>query len=383
MKYLLRIILFIIPFYLQAQEFQINNIGVRARSLAGAYISIADDAVAAFWNPAGLSQTKSKELYFSGGVNTYFITTKIEDFNTKAYNYCHLPYDFLGLKILLANFNGHRKLMGGISIQNIIDFQDKYTKDQFSKEQHGRVNAVSFSIGYQLADSLHLGLSFRYFHGKRYFYFKDETDSQWGKDANEDSIYSGFSLPPDMGFLYKNYPFKFGMTIKFPFNLIEKNDEENYKAKIRMPWIIGVGTAYHFSQKLFISLDMEWQDSKNLYRKYIDVIDAIQNGQKEQIGNINIFQVRCGSELTLTGTWIGDIPIRAGIAYTPKYFKDIEEKQIVGSLATLGSGLEYKRFNLDFGVEYNSYLYKLRGKGSYREHDLKFIFALRVRWGDK
>ena len=79
------------------------------------------------------------------------------------------------------------------------------------------------------------------------------------------------------------------MTVKFPFKLTEINDEDNYESKLRMPWTVGFGIAYHFSQKLFISLDMEWQDSKNLYRKYLDVKEATQNGIKERIGNKNIF----------------------------------------------------------------------------------------------
>ena len=382
MKSLLKIILFIIPFYLHAQEFQINNVGVRARNLAGAYTSIADDATAAFWNPAGLSQTKSSELYFSGGINAYRITTKIVDYNTQAYGYCHLPYDFLGVKFLLANLKDNRKFMGGISIQNIIDFRDKYTEQQFSKEQHGRVNAISFSLGYQLTDSLHLGLSFRYFQGRRYFFFNDKTDSLWGKDAKEDSIYSGFSLPPDIGFLYKNYPFKFGMKITFPFKLKEINDEASYEAKIRMPWTVGFGIAYYFSQKLFINLNMEWQGSKNLYRKYLDIKDATQNGIKERIGNKNIFQIQVGSELK-TKVWEFEVPIRAGVAFTPKYYKDMEKKPIYGSLATMGIGIASYWWGLDFGVEYNSYLYKLEDIGSYREHYLTFLFALILRWGDK
>ena len=173
--------------------------------------------------------------------------------------------------------------------------------------------------------------------------------------------------------------------MEFDLELIklkERNDEENYEAEIRMPGGFGVGIGYHFSQNLFLSIDMEWQDSKNLYRKYKNVTDPIQQGLKERIGYKNTLQVRCGSELKINVRECS-VPIRAGVAYVPEYSKDMENKPIIGSLATLGSGIGYKNFNLDFGIEYNSYLYKIPGKGKYREHYLRFLFALIYRWGDK
>lgn len=43
------------------------GVGSRAQSMGGAYIGVADDYSATFWNPAGLAQMR--RLEFTGGIN--------------------------------------------------------------------------------------------------------------------------------------------------------------------------------------------------------------------------------------------------------------------------------------------------------------------------
>jgi len=47
-----------------AGEFLNLGVGGRALGMGGAYVAIADDATATYWNPAGLSQISSQELVF-------------------------------------------------------------------------------------------------------------------------------------------------------------------------------------------------------------------------------------------------------------------------------------------------------------------------------
>jgi hypothetical protein len=47
-----------------AGEFLNLGVGGRALGLGGAYVAMADDATATYWNPAGLSQISSQELVF-------------------------------------------------------------------------------------------------------------------------------------------------------------------------------------------------------------------------------------------------------------------------------------------------------------------------------
>src|SRR5439155_9866360 len=45
----------LLPCRAQAQTFE--SVGVRARGLAGAFVAVADDATATWWNPAGLASS--------------------------------------------------------------------------------------------------------------------------------------------------------------------------------------------------------------------------------------------------------------------------------------------------------------------------------------
>src|SRR5512132_2607441 len=44
---------FLIPSFAPAQSF--DDVGIRAVGMAGAFVAVADDASASFWNPAGLA----------------------------------------------------------------------------------------------------------------------------------------------------------------------------------------------------------------------------------------------------------------------------------------------------------------------------------------
>jgi len=48
------------------------GIGARAIGLGGAFVSIADDASATFWNPAGLSHITSNRLLLSADLPDHF-----------------------------------------------------------------------------------------------------------------------------------------------------------------------------------------------------------------------------------------------------------------------------------------------------------------------
>ena len=371
-----------IPFTLHSQEFQLNSPGVRARSLAGSYISIADDATAAFWNPAGLSQGKYQELYFSGTAEKFFLTSNIKDYNTDPWKYSHWACDFMAFKFIFPFFNDQKRIIAAISVQNMLDFYNEYEEDEYFISQSKGVNAISLSFGYAISNNWHIGLSLRHFNGKRKLIFNAKSDSLLGGDAEEDSLYSGYSIfPPDISILYNNASFRLGGIIRFPFKLKERNDEYNYGAEIKMPCMLGLGVAYFFSTNLFLSIDMEWQNSTHLDRKYLQKSEEYPQDHREQIGMNDVFTVRSGTELT-TKFWNLTVPIRMGIAWMPKYYKGMDNEPIVGSLITAGIGIKYKNFSLDFGVEYNSYLYKFEGLGTYRENYLRCMSAFVISWGE-
>lgn len=68
-RYLIMIFLFVVPSFLFAQELVLNNVnffgsGARAMGIGGAFVSLADDATATEWNPAGLMILETPEISF-------------------------------------------------------------------------------------------------------------------------------------------------------------------------------------------------------------------------------------------------------------------------------------------------------------------------------
>lgn len=73
--------------------------GVRAPAMGGAFVAIADDASATFWNPAGLSQLSSKEVSTS-----YNMWLQGANYSTLNYIQPILPGQVLGISIFYLSY---------------------------------------------------------------------------------------------------------------------------------------------------------------------------------------------------------------------------------------------------------------------------------------
>jgi hypothetical protein len=63
--------IFTIPVSLHAQSF--GGVGTRAEGMGGAFVAVADDASAAYWNPAGIATGAIFDLQAAGGESNLFI----------------------------------------------------------------------------------------------------------------------------------------------------------------------------------------------------------------------------------------------------------------------------------------------------------------------
>ncbi len=63
--FLLALVIWIIPVSVKAQTF--GDIGVRAEGMGGAFVAVADDASAVYWNPAGIATGATFDLQGSAG----------------------------------------------------------------------------------------------------------------------------------------------------------------------------------------------------------------------------------------------------------------------------------------------------------------------------
>ena len=183
------------------------GVGARAFGMGGAYVAVADDATATYWNPAGLAQLNGNQL--SAMHTELFMETK---------------YDYLGVAFPTA-YGGW-----GLSLLNIMT---PFTSE-FGETKNVRATVGYLGYGFEL-DKWQFGLSLKYLQ-------------QELLQANAQA----FSC--DLGFntqLAEN--FFFGFSVR-DFWGARINWSTNYQEEIPITYLVGLS---YQMENLILSLQLE------------------------------------------------------------------------------------------------------------------------------
>jgi hypothetical protein len=215
--YLLLLVLLMLPGVVYGQAkvatvgAQFLEIGVSARAvgMGEAFVSIADDASAIFYNPAGLTQLYEKELMFSHIDYT-----------------ADINYEFGAMAIPIWSLGGvlgfgFYMLDGGTMNETTYEHPTGTGRTFGAKEY-----ALSASYARSLTDHFSVGVTVKLIDEL----FEEERSTGWAADVGTiyDTGFRGFRISmvisnfgPDMSFIKEEYPlpinFKFGGAI----NIIE------------------------------------------------------------------------------------------------------------------------------------------------------------------
>jgi len=188
---------------------QFLEIGVSARAvgMGEAFISIADDASAVYYNPAGLTQIFEREVMFTH-------ITYIADIN----------YEFGGLVMPVWSIGG---VLGfGVYMLDAGEMDETtYENSNGTDRLFGaKEYALSASYARSLTDHFSVGVTLKLIDEL----YADERATGWGADVGTtyDTGFRGFRISmvisnfgPDMRFISENYPlpinFKFGGSVNF------------------------------------------------------------------------------------------------------------------------------------------------------------------------
>ena len=358
--------------------------GARAVGMSGAFIGVADDATAASWNPAGLIQLETAELSVVGAY-----TSGNREFSSKSHpeinhdseaddntlNYISGSYPFNLL---------NRNMVISINYQRLYEFQREMDyRFDFVEEpifqstitrysQDGYLSALGLAYAIETTPWLSFGITlnlwtddlwWRNGWSESYIFNRETTigNTTIVSDITISDDYSDFSGENvNLGVLWDiNRYLTMGAVIKTPFTASLQHVYTDSrlpasiteKIELDMPMSYGIGTAIRFSDKLTIDLDVyrtEWS-------KYI-LTDSQGNkfcpidGRPENESDVkDTTQVRAGGEyLIINPSKNLVIPLRAGIFYDPEPSQGSPE-DFYGM--TLGSGIGFKRFILDFAYE--------------------------------
>ena len=362
---------------LQANGLNLNGVGSRAIAMGGAFIGLADDYSAAFWNPAGLTQMQKPQLALFGTDIIPSLTYKFSmvgiDAESKSKMY---PSGALGYfkplndKLVIGLFGYVPSGTGALWDGN--DLKALSGNKVLEWESMIAVITIAPAIAYKISDSFSLGATLNIDYGfmklKRPAVAKmgpvtlagqyDESTSAWGFGAT-------------IGMLFKPVEkLGIGLTFRTPTKIKFKGDATNklvplmglaetsdIEREATWPMWIGFGLSYKATDKLTVVADAQYTNWKKLDSIPATFSNAPWQAALAEKAKLvfnweNKLQYRFGLEYWLSQKFA----LRGGYYYdpapSPVNTLSILLPSITYNAFTVGFGYKTEKINLDFCLEY-------------------------------
>jgi len=403
-----------------ANGLSLNSIGPKALGMGGAFVGLANDGTAIYWNPAGLLG-QANSINISGAdiipIGNYKYDPAGIDADLVQNNY--LSPD------LFANFSMENMAFGlgiyvpaglgaeyeGEDLQAFTAIPSLYPGDP-DIEWMSKIGVLSLSpaFAYQVTKNWSLGVAANIYYGmfdiKRFggnipdgtggytSYQYEESSTGLGYGATVGTKYK-FSDKVEVGFTYRSpvtvdmsgtaengaMPMIAGsMSLSAP-------DESDFDREVTWPTWIGGGISCTPTDKLTLTFDLQWSDWKALDKLSTEFEDATWATILGSTGDDKFIlhwdsktQVRLGMEYKVKP----NLALRTGWYYDPAPAPD-ETLNVLfpsGTYSVLTGGFGYNmgKFDIDFGTEY---LFGAERNVSAAEHNMPgkhsidiFAFAL-------
>ena len=368
--------------------------GARAMGMAGAFIAVADDATAASWNPAGLTQLIRPEVSIVGN---RFIRHDNSVFEHHPEATLSKTIDETNLNFLSIVFPRsilYKNIIFSLDYQHLYDINLHFKRRIHHEEVHdygtldldilwdfnksGRLAAISPALAVQVTEGLSLGCAVNIWPESigtrengwdKNFYVSH--DGLIDKIVPYNSIrqhihhYQFSGLNFNIGIRYEITPVialggvvktEFAAHLDHRFRFIAINDGVKEldevvinKERLIMPPSYGLGLALRLSDNLTIDLDLyrtEWD--RHIIETEEGSFSAVTD---ERVGASSVkptHHVRLGLEyLFIKPKTI--IPFRTGLFYDPEPAKG-NPNDFYGF--SLGSGLSFQKISFDAAYQY-------------------------------
>ncbi|MCP4368435.1 MAG: hypothetical protein GY797_10045, partial [Deltaproteobacteria bacterium] len=294
-------------------DFRFNNPGARANAMGGAFIGLADDATAAYTNPAGLTILTEPEFsieYKIGEITTHFEDqVSDKEFDDTVSGLSFLSYVYPAENATIAFFR-HQLL----NTESNFTWHDADTEPQKIKVS---LDAVTLGIGagFKLTDTFSLGLSIGMaqldydLKSRRYDSSQDPypDPEEWETVSDTDNAehysvsllwnaFEGFNV----GLVYRMGP-EFEtekQRIEWrDLDGIPGNGDEFYALDwehdhiLKIPDVYGLGLSYRFLSNFTATLDINYIEYSDLADDFVD-----EDGKSADWKNDDEFEVRLGLE---------------------------------------------------------------------------------------
>ncbi len=404
--------------------------GARARGMGGAFLATSDDGSAGTWNPAGFAYNEGVLTSLNWNLEHLSV-----DNNPVGYGHASGTFANIGFWsfiapitlrehefVLGATYNRTQDIfyedginavfVGGTIGQTDIDI------DLESKLRSvGSLANINLGFGTEIAPDFTFGAGINLAAGDRRDDFshissweslapvEDEFRDSSLASSKADIDYSG--VYANFGLMYRTDIWSVGLVFTTPWTLTEQLDYQSSvtsvtnkipsepltalfitKRKIEMPYSVGIGGAYHVSERLLVALDYQYRDfkGKNIATQQITEPSVDDKGVLSPASKFidyptnwyNLHQVRLGAEYTME-TGYGKIPLRVGLHNTPSvagnssgtinelvaYYQrpvfDVvtyaggSDEQNMGFGFSFGAGIYWSQIHLDAAMEFESF----------------------------
>jgi len=367
MKSLFTILLILVlSVSVMANGLSLNSVGTRALGMGGAFVGLANDPTAIYWNPAGLAGQNSSIMLFATDIipmATYKTPDGTPaqfaiDAKTKTNHYigpnAFFIYSMDDLSLGLGAF-----VPAGLGAE--------WDKADFGFETMSKIGvfSISPSIAYRLNDQLSVGVSANVFYGMMEMKRAVDDGTGTGTMIQYAEDLSGLGFGATIGLKYNvSKQFSLGVTFRTPIKVAFDGDatsgpiDMNVERDIEWPTWIGFGAAYHVSDNWTLVFDgqyTDWSALKELETKSSfthPLAGPTEVTEKTELKWESKLQIRLGTEYQLND----DLALRGGYYYDPAPSPDetlvILFPSSTNHVVTAGFGYTMEALSFDFSLEY-------------------------------
>jgi len=353
----------------------LNSVGPRALGMGGAFVGLANDGSAIYWNPAGLIGQRSS-LWLSATDIIPMASYKFAAYGIDAQsvtNHYFAPNFFFNYNIDDFALALGVYVPAGLGVEYVGKDLTAFTGGA-DLNWMSRIGVINFSpaIAYKVNDNFSLGLAANIFYGmfdmERAAVIPNVGAFQYSESS------SGLGFGVTLGAMYKvNNDLSFGASFRTKTNVTMSGTAKNpafaamggakeskFDRDVAWPMWIAGGVAYKPIDKLTLTFDAQlsqWSKSEDVFKTKFD--NAMWAGATAASGDDTFIlawedktQIRFGAEYNLSES----LDLRAGFYTDPAPAPD-ETLNILfpsSSNSVISGGFGYKMDNIkiDFGAEY-------------------------------
>ena len=374
-----------VPFA-HSSGFLIYEHGAAAMGMAGAFVSVANNASAVFHNPAGMSWLQGTQVSLGG---TFIIpkgSLSLPNWQDPTYkNVDQLDQTFLAPNVYLTHMFGD-KLAAGIAVFAPYGLGTKWPAE-YPLRYIGTSNDmqtifINPAVSYKVNESLAFGAGISYIRSSLSLnlvrFVTDLAAFGWTGDVPvslDGATGSAFAF--NAGVLYKADAFSFGVTYRSRFDITYKGDialdtsgaptplrpylptTGDVKSTFRFPDILTAGASYNLMEALLLAVDLQYF-TWSRYDKYVIEITYPAGFPAAEPETVledwkNSFIARLGLQYQLTE----NLALRGGILYdwTPQPMESVDPNLPDANRMALTFGFGYKigRLLIDMAYQYEKF----------------------------